>query len=105
MNGLPKFLNRGSNYSFSKTRNKVITKNIYSANYLEIEYDENDTTDTLDVQIDGGLIGRQMIIRREEAEPMNVTITHNASLISRILNTQFNTTSPLVDIGHWEEEY
>lgn len=78
---------------------------VYSANYLEIEYDDDDTTGTLDVQIDGGLIGRQMIIRREKAQPMNVTITHNSSLISRILNTQFNTTSPLVDIGHWEEQY
>ena len=78
---------------------------IYSANYLEIEYDTEDTTDTLDIEIDGGLIGRELMIRREQLEPMNFTITHNASLIGRILNTQFNTTSPLVDIGHWEEQY
>lgn len=78
---------------------------VYSANYLEIEYDNNDTTGTLDINIDGGLIGRQLIIRREKLEPMNVTINHNSGLISRILNTQFNTTSPLVDINHWEEQY
>ncbi|MDO8505264.1 MAG: hypothetical protein Q7S48_01640 [bacterium] len=78
---------------------------VYSATYLEIEYDYDDSAGTLDVTIDGGLIGQRVIIRREQLEPMNVTITHNPSLISRILNTEFNTTSPVVEIGHWEEQY
>lgn len=79
---------------------------VYAGNYLEIEYDDNDTADPLVVHIKGGLIGRRFIFNRDiSGGQSDVQITHDNELISRVLRQDFNLTSPLLDIGHWEENY
>lgn len=78
---------------------------VYASNYLEIEYDTDDTQDQLNVTVQGGLIGRQAVIRREASGPTAISITHDDELIGKVLQQDFNQVSPLIDVNHWEEEY
>lgn len=77
---------------------------VYASNYLEIEYDNSDTSGTLDVTVRGGLMGRQIRLSRDRAGPVAILITHDDNLISRALTSEA-ATAPLIDIGHWEEQY
>ena len=78
---------------------------VYASNYLEIEYDDDDTTGTLDITINGGIMGRQIRLSRDRSGTAAVTINHDDRLIGRVLTDEINTSSPLIDIGHWEEQY
>ena len=77
---------------------------VYASNYLEIEYDDDDTAGTLDVTVRGGIMGRQVRLSRARSGPVAIAITHDNELISRALTDEVST-APLIDIGHWEEQY
>lgn len=92
-------------------RNSIEIKNstyieglLYSSNYLEIEYDLDDTTGTLDVTVKGGIMGRQVRLSRDRSGPVSILIDHDANLIANTL-TDGVQSAPLIDIGHWEEQY
>ena len=50
-------------------------------------------------------MANELKIGRDIPGSTNITITHDAGLIGRIMNTSFNNDSPTIDVGHWEEEY
>jgi len=77
---------------------------VYVSNNLEVEYDDDDTTGTLDVTIRGGIIARSLIFSRDASGPVAINIIHDETLIEQVLDTQFDT-APLIDVGHWEEQY
>jgi len=77
---------------------------VYASNYLEIEYDDDDTAGTLDVTVKGGIMGQQVVLSRDKPGPVAISITHDKNLISPVLSDDV-TDSPLIDIGHWEEQY
>lgn len=85
--------------------NAAIEGLVYAGNRLEIEFDDDDTNDAFTVSIIGGVMGRQVLFDRDTDGAASITITHNADLIGRILQAEFNNTSPTIDVGHWEEQY
>ncbi|MBI4135341.1 pilus assembly PilX N-terminal domain-containing protein [Candidatus Uhrbacteria bacterium] len=85
--------------------NATIEGLVYAGNLLEIEFDDDDTNENFIVSITGGVMGREVLFDRDTAGAASITVTHDPDLIGRILAEDLNTTSPTIDVGHWEEQY
>lgn len=78
---------------------------MYATDEIEIEYDDDDTAAPLTVTIRGGLMARRIKLSRDIPGPATVTVIHDERLLRGVLNEARTRISPLIDIGHWEEQY
>ena len=75
---------------------------VYAEHWLQIEK-YNQSASPFDASITGGLVGFN--VRIQPPAGSAVAITYDQSAVSTPLDPDFNTDAPLVQVGHWEEEY
>ena len=72
---------------------------VYAGHWLEIE----DEGTAFSVTATGGLTGFNVKIDASTGSP--ITIVYDQAAVSQPLDPAFNTSSPIIQINHWEEEY